>query len=173
MILESLMEGSSVAEVKRCFSHDKTAGHDEWLTPPEIIKSLGEFDLDPCSPVNRPWPTAKRHFTVLDNGLLKSWEGRVWLNPPYGTETSKWMARLAEHGNGVALVFARTDTETFFKHVYPKADAIMFLKGRLCFYTVKGERSARVGAPSCLISYGRQNVAALYSCGLDGHIIHL
>jgi len=23
---------------------------DEWLTPPKIIKSLGEFDLDPCSP---------------------------------------------------------------------------------------------------------------------------
>lgn len=24
---------------------------DTWLTPPDIIKSLGEFDLDPCSPV--------------------------------------------------------------------------------------------------------------------------
>lgn len=28
---------------------------DEWLTPPGIIKSLGEFDLDPCAPVKRPW----------------------------------------------------------------------------------------------------------------------
>lgn len=27
---------------------------DEWLTPPHILRALGDFDLDPCSPVNRP-----------------------------------------------------------------------------------------------------------------------
>jgi hypothetical protein len=31
---------------------------DEWLTPPGILKALGQFDLDPCAPVNRPWDTA-------------------------------------------------------------------------------------------------------------------
>jgi len=31
---------------------------DEWLTPPDIIKALGPFDLDPCAPIVRPWPTA-------------------------------------------------------------------------------------------------------------------
>jgi len=25
--------------------------NDEWLTPPEIVHSLGKFDLDPCSPI--------------------------------------------------------------------------------------------------------------------------
>ena len=30
--------------------HSHSMGKDEWLTPPEIIYSLGEFDLDPCSP---------------------------------------------------------------------------------------------------------------------------
>lgn len=24
--------------------------NDEWLTPPEIVRALGPFDLDPCSP---------------------------------------------------------------------------------------------------------------------------
>jgi hypothetical protein len=28
--------------------------NDEWLTPPEILAKLGEFDLDPCAPVVRP-----------------------------------------------------------------------------------------------------------------------
>ena len=51
--------------------------NDEWLTPPEIIKSLGEFDLDPCSPINRPWDTAKKHYSKLDNGFTKKWYGRV------------------------------------------------------------------------------------------------
>lgn len=35
-------------------------GKGELLTPPELIKSLGEFGLDPCSPINRPWDTAKK-----------------------------------------------------------------------------------------------------------------
>jgi hypothetical protein len=130
-------------------------GRDEWLTPPEILKALGEFDLDPCAPIVRPWPMAREHYTRLDNGLLKPWKGRVWLNPPYGAETGKWLGRLAEHGNGIALVFARTETEMFFNHVWPKASAIFFFEGRINFYSVDGKRSpANAGAPSCLIAYG-------------------
>ena len=33
---------------------------DEWLTTPYIIAALGHFDLDPCSPIHRPWSTAAR-----------------------------------------------------------------------------------------------------------------
>lgn len=55
---------------------------DEWLTPPSIIRSLGAFDMDPCSPLNRPWDTAENHYTIEDDGLSKPWTGRVWCNPP-------------------------------------------------------------------------------------------
>ena len=48
-----------------------TMGTDEWLTPPEIIKALGPFDLDPCSPITRPWDTALKHYSILDMGLLQ------------------------------------------------------------------------------------------------------
>ena len=48
-----------------------TSNNDEWLTPPEIIKSLGEFDVDPCSPINRPWDTAKIHYNKNDDGFYK------------------------------------------------------------------------------------------------------
>lgn len=91
---------------------------ESWLTPPAIIQALGEFDLDPCACLHQPWPTAKGHYTIEDNGLLKAWAGRVWLNPPYGPETGRWLGRLAEHGNGIALVFARTETQMFFEHVW-------------------------------------------------------
>lgn len=66
------------------FAHERDArdGKDEWLTPPEIIRALGEFDLDPCAPIVRPWDMAKAHYTELDNGLIRPWHGRVWLNPP-------------------------------------------------------------------------------------------
>jgi hypothetical protein len=148
--------------------------NDEWLTPPEIIKALGHFDLDPCSPINRPWPTAEHHFTVEDNGLIQRWQGRVWLNSPYGPETGNWLARLAEHGNGIALIFARTETEMFFRWVWERADAMLFLRGRLHFHYVDGTRAkANSGAPSVLIAYGKSNVETLRDAGLAGHLVTL
>lgn len=101
-----------------------TTNNDEWLTPPELLKVLGPFDLDPCAPANRPWPIAVNHYTVQDDGLTQPWEGRVWLNPPYGRETFKWLARLADHGSGLALIFARTETQGFHEQVWGKADAL-------------------------------------------------
>lgn len=129
---------------------------DEWLTPPEIIDALGPFALDPCAPVERPWDTAFRHYTMYDNGLHRRWEGFVWLNPPYGRETGQWLARLAEHPDGgIALVFARTETAMFFQSVWPRASALLFLRGRLHFHHVDGSRAkANSGAPSVLVGYG-------------------
>jgi DNA N-6-adenine-methyltransferase (Dam) len=147
---------------------------DEWLTPPEIVQSLGSFDLDPSSPIIRPWPTASEHLTTEDNGLLRRWEGRVWLNPPYGPDTGKWLARLAEHGDGIALIFARTETEMFHRYGWEKADAMLFLRGRLHFHYVDGSRAkANAGAPSVLIAYGARNVDALRRSGIEGHIVAL
>lgn len=148
---------------------------DEWLTPPEIIKALGSFALDPCSPGDRrPWDTASIHYDIHVNGLAKPWEGRVWLNPPYGRETAKWLDRLADHGDGVALIFARTETDMFFRHVWERADAILFLRGRLHFHHVDGRRAeANAGAPSCLVAYGARNVHALKDSGLAGHLVVL
>lgn len=156
-------------------SHERISdGKDEWLTPPEIIQSLGEFDLDPCSPINRPWPTAKAHFTIEDNGLIKPWAGRVYCNPPYGNETSKWIGRLAEHGNGVALIFARTETETWFSHIWPKAHSVFFFQGRLYFRHVSGSTANYgAGAPSALISYGAANTEAVRNSGLKGKLVIL
>ena len=67
---------------------------DEWLTPKWILDRLGSFDLDPCASVERPWPTAARHYTVKEDGLLQRWEGVVWCNPPYGRAAAPWPAKL-------------------------------------------------------------------------------
>src|ERR1035437_9310429 len=145
---------------------------DEWLTPPGIIKSLGTFDLDPCSPVNRPWDTATKHYTTEDDGLLQPWEVRVFLNPPYGPHTFTWMEKLYKHGNGIALIFARTETEIFFKTVWGKATSMLFLNGRLYFYDVKGVRASNnSGAPSVLIAYGENNAEILKNSKIPGFYV--
>ena len=139
--------------------------NDEWLTPPEILTPLGKFDLDPCSPIKRPWDTARHHFTIEDDGLSLEWQGRVWLNPPFGNEASAWMRKLAEHGDGILLIPARTETEMFFSYVWEHGNAICFLKKRPHFHYVDGSRAKfNSGAPICLVAYGEDNASILENC---------
>lgn len=145
-----------------------------WLTPPHVVQALGEFDLDPCAaPSPRPWPTAARHIELPEDGYAAKWDGRVWMNPPYGAEMARWLAKLADHGNGIALVFARTETAMFHEAVWPLAHAILFLRGRLAFCDRNGKPAAPAGAPSCLIAYGESNADALAACGLPGYLVRL
>ena len=156
------------------FNQNKVDGKDEWLTPPEIIQALGEFDLDPCAPMERPWDTAKNHMTITDDGLSQEWKGRVWCNPPYGRECKKWIERLADHNNGIGLTFARTDTIMWHEHIWSRASGILFLRGRLTFYHGDGGKAAsNGGAPSALIAYGEHNAEVLRLCSLEGWFVNL
>ncbi|AHB31675.1 adenine methyltransferase [Arthrobacter phage vB_ArS-ArV2] len=143
-----------------------------WLTPPHVFQTLGEFDLDPCAAPG--WPTAKRHIILPDDGFTAEWKGRVWLNPPYGQESWPWLAKLAAHGEGTALIFARTETAGFVEEVWGKATAVKFLHGRLFFHYPDGTRApANSGAPSVLVAYGNRDAAALYASDLDGTYLRL
>ena len=87
---------------------------DEWYTPKEVLKALGRFDLDPCAPVHPLWPTAEVMYDRDMDGLSLKWEGRVWLNPPYSRPLiEQFVRKLAEHGNGIALLFNRCDSKMF------------------------------------------------------------
>ena len=153
--------------------HSARSMNEEWLTPPEILKELGPFDLDPCAPVIRPWEMAAQHYTAEENGLSLPWTGFVWANPPYGKHCAVWLERMAEHDHGIALVFARTETEMFQEHIWPCADALFFLHGRIHFHYVTGERAkGNCGGPSVLIAYGGEAAHRLEHCNLDGTFVH-
>ncbi|MGO3930831.1 DNA N-6-adenine-methyltransferase [Rhodopseudomonas pseudopalustris] len=157
--------------------HSPAAESDVWLTPPEIIAALGPFDLDPCAaPEPRPWPTAAWHITLPENGLRSPWCGRVWLNPPYSTADIKaWLPRLVDHGSGTALIFARTETDSFFRFVWERADAVLFLRTpRLHFHYPDGRRAENnCGAPSALCAYGEYDAYRLETSGIRGKFIRL
>jgi hypothetical protein len=124
------------------------------------------------SPVNRPWDTARHHYTIEDDGLQQPWFGRVFCNPPYDTALIvRFIRRCVEHRNAVALTFARTDTRLFHELIFPNADSILFIKGRLSFYHVTGEQGGTAGAPSCLIAFNKENTAVLETCGIDGKLV--
>lgn len=155
--------GEAVEPPRAMGSHQSaSSGSDVWLTPPDLLARLGAFDLDPCAaPIPRPWPTAGRHFTAADDGLRHPWSGRVWLNPPY-SRMEVWLARLADHGQGTALIFARTETRVFHAQVWRRASGLLFLAGRLSFHHADGRRSREnAGAPSVLVAYGDGDAGAL------------
>lgn len=156
------------------FEGKTSTGKDEWLTPPEIVKALGHFDLDPCAPINAPWQLADRCYTIEDDGLKQTWFNRVWCNPPYGQKNMlKFVKRCIEHRNATLLTFARTDTRLFHEFIFPNATAILFIKGRLKFYHVNGQQADCAGAPSCLIAFNNYNAWKLCTSGIEGYYVNL
>jgi|TARA_R100001163_G_scaffold52635_1_gene39964 phage N-6-adenine-methyltransferase len=145
----------------------------EWYTPPEIFESLNiEFDIDVAAPVGGvSYIPAKKYYTKENDGLKQDWEGNVWMNPPYGKYTENWLEKFINHNQGIALVFSRTDT-LWFHNLVTKADAILFTKGRLCFYKngIKPEKTERAANGSLLIACGKSNCEALKNSGMGWYI---
>ena len=83
-----------------------SSASDEWYTPPFYVELarevMGGIDLDPASNVTaQRWIQATRYFTIAENGLECLWDGRVWLNPPYGPHTASWTRKaISSHDNG-------------------------------------------------------------------------
>ena len=156
------------------FTHDSQINKTvDWYTPLWIFEDLGmEFDLDPCQPIDKiPWIPCKKRYTIIDDGLIQPWEGKVFLNPPYGKYTTDWLKKMHEHRNGIALVFARTDCKWFHQYVV-KADAILFLKGRIKFVDGLGVTgNAGAGCGSMLIAWGEENVKALKGMEGKGYLV--
>lgn len=102
----------------------------EWATPKALYETLetefGPFDLDPCP----------KGYEGLWSGLTERWEGRVYMNPPYGRQIGNWVKKAWESSLEGALVVcllpSRTDTEWWHEYVM-KAKEIRFIKGRLHF----------------------------------------
>ena len=150
-----------------------TATTHDWLTPPEILQALGPFDMDPCASQFQPWRTAAQQFTIEDDGLARDWYGRVWCNPPYGPHAAKFLRRMAEHGNGIAFIFARTETKAFHDYCWKRASGMLFLSGRVKFRLPGGGVAGPAGAPSVLVAYGANNLQALQASGLSGYVVTL
>lgn len=140
-----------------------------WFTPERYVKPLGDFDLDPCTQSFRPFNTAKKHICedLGQCGLSEEWKGRVWLNPPYGREISKWLEKMQSHGNGIALVFSRCETN-WSQSAFKKCDAVFFIKGRISFIpSMELTRSSAANGNMFLI-FGEHNIKSVLNSGING-----
>ena len=133
----------------------------EWYTPADVVDAvravLGYIDLDPASSAAaNEVVRAERFFTEADDGLAQQWNGRVFLNPPWGSMTSLFVEKLLHHyaagdvPEAILLCAVRTDARWFqplFDH------HICFLRGRIKFWA-PGETRNQPPNGCCVVYLG-------------------
>ena len=125
---------------------------DTWSTPQAFFDKQNEihnFTLDVCALEDSA--KCKDYYTPQDDAFTKSWDGVVWMNPPYGRGIGKWIKKAYESSlqgaKVVCLVPARTDTAWWWD--YCTKGEIEFIRGRLKF----GGSKNSAPFPSALIVF--------------------
>lgn len=163
-------------------SRAATGGKDNWQTPIallDLVRQLspdGSIGLDPCGgPGDCVY--ARARIDLPDDGLAVDWcgHGLVFCNPPY-SKVRAWLRKFRETPVGasdqlVALVASRTDTKAWHSAA-PCADAICFVKGRVCFHDPsKDEEDGPAPFPSALLYRGSQALLFSRIFGGLGHVV--
>ncbi|RPJ50999.1 MAG: hypothetical protein EHJ95_06160 [Methanobacteriota archaeon] len=129
------------------YSSSKTP---EYYTPEDILCSvqftMGAIDLDPAMPGKT-------------DGLDIKWEGRIFLNPPYGRGVIKWFEKLRESvGLGTVteyIVLWKCAPETrAWRILMQYTELVAFPRARIQFKTPSGKIMNRATFPSALFYYG-------------------
>jgi len=128
-------------------------GVNEWYTPEIYISAVrvlfdGKIDLDPASSeIANKVVMADTFYSLEDNGLSKTWTGKVWLNPPYAQpHIMYFMQKMVNEysiGNvseAVALTHNYTDT-AWFHCAASVCSAICFTRGRIRFLSPDGKKA--------------------------------
>ena len=123
---------------------------DDWYTPRYIFDGVGG---------PRHVPTLAWYYA---DSLSLPWYGFVWMNPPFGHQSTKrrWLKKFFDHGNGIALVPDRTSAP-WFQEYGAKADAICWVAPKIKFERPDGSLGMSPGTGTALFACGRRAVEAL------------
>lgn len=125
----------------------------DWQTPRAFFGALNAefgFGLDAAADDSSALcdvhlGPGSKHLPEMNDAMSCSWNrsrGAIWLNPPYGRDIGKWMAKAYEESRKgrtvVCLVMARTDTAWWHDYVM-KAAEVRLVRGRLHFTRPDGQ----------------------------------
>ena len=145
-IVDRIEQGESAKEVIKEIKNrphvTNNSGNNEWYTPAEYIELarevLGIIDIDPasCEYANET-VKAKKYYSIDDDGLTKTWNGKVWMNPPYSADlvgkfADKFVSEFVVNHISEGIVLVNNATETsWFNKLISVASAVSFPKGRI------------------------------------------
>lgn len=128
----------------------QNTGEYEWYTPSYIIEKakniMGSISLDPASnEIANQIINADHYYSKEDNGLDKTWEGNVWLNPPYShplidSFSYKLLEELPNIKQACVLVNNATETD-WLQSMIKKCNIVCFLNKRIRFIDQNGEET--------------------------------
>jgi hypothetical protein len=136
-------------------AYEKHGESDEWYTPKYIFDALSvRFDLDVACPPEGPRHVPANNY-YSDEALQKNWFGFVWMNPPFGHQSTKrrWLRKFFEHGNGIALLPDRTSAP-WWQEFAPMADAVLFVSPKVKFERPDGTIGEQPGTGTTLLAVG-------------------
>jgi len=157
--------------------HEFAVGQsDEWLTPPSIFTALDlVFDLDPASS-GHDFVPARRVFVKADDGLRQPWPpgALIFMNPPFGRREGHipWLVRFFSHANGIAICRAYTSSRWFHDVVLPRAETLVFPKGKTQFLRPDHTIGKEPGHGIVLIGAGEIANRALERSGLGWFVVN-
>ncbi|AUQ74737.1 DNA N-6-adenine-methyltransferase [Phaeobacter piscinae] len=154
-------------------SYEKQGESDEWYTPAYIFEALGVmFNLDVACPPEGPRHVPANSF-YSEKSLEREWTGFVWMNPPFGHQSTKrlWLRKFFEHGNGIALLPDRTSAP-WWQEFAPLADAVLFVSPKVKFERPDGSIGEQPGTGTTLFAAGAKGAAALLRASSLGQTFH-
>lgn len=153
---------------------------DTWRTPPGVYEPIDRFhgiDLDPCAghgaeqlelpdgaspdPELEPTEIGGINIRPPDDGLSKSWNGVVFVNPPF-SEKGLWLEKAVKESQKpwVETVYVLTPDSTdvkkwWHKHIAAEASATWFPFGRVNYIDPQtAEQSGGVSFGSAISVFG-------------------
>ncbi|OPY37367.1 MAG: DNA N-6-adenine-methyltransferase (Dam) [Methanoregula sp. PtaU1.Bin051] len=135
-------------------SHASTEHYTPQFILDAVIACMGAIDLDPASNSTEiPNVPAAKHYTIRDNGLVQPWEGRVFLNPPFGPGVEVWFSKLYQERlagrTTEAIVLWKSATETAaWKTLTALSCRVCFLSARIHFIRPMGNESGSTFSPA-------------------------
>lgn len=152
-------------------SYEKSGESDEWYTPKYIFDALGvEFDLDVASPLGGPrYVPTKSYYS--SNSLEIEWRGFVWMNPPFGHQSTKrkWLQKFFAHKNGIALLPDRTSAPWWQEYAV-LSDVVLFLSPKVKFERIDGSIGEHPGTGTNLFAVGQKGKEAVLRASSLGSV---
>lgn len=151
--------------------------NNEWYTPQHILArvraTMGHIDLDVAScDIAQRFVKADIYYTQENSALLKSWHGRVWMNPPYSNALIKrFTKRLNEqyqHGKVTEFIcLTNSGTDTLWNKPLQSHTQI-YTNGRIRFIQPNGTMKAAGSRGQCFTYAGPNKELFLHTFLKDG-----
>lgn len=145
--------------------HRAVALRTDYETPPDVFAKYGAgCTLDVCATYDNA--QCVFYFTPEHDGLAQDWgTHRCWMNPPYGREIRKWVAKAHDAASRgatvVALIPARTDSDWWHRYIEPRRDDVTFVRGRIRFVGMKHNAPF----PCCVVVFRPSPVSSAGGAG--------